>query len=67
MAALAHPALTTVRQPVERLAREAFALLLERIGGPEPVRGRRIVLGVELVERGSCRRRPAAGRNVFAA
>ncbi|KQR50861.1 hypothetical protein ASF88_16675 [Leifsonia sp. Leaf336] len=48
-AELAWPALTTVRQPVERIATEATRLLLEREAGP----GRHVLLQPELVVRDS--------------
>lgn len=46
---LSWPALTTIRQPVERISAEATRLLLERSGGP----GRHVLLQPELVARGS--------------
>jgi len=52
-AAAFYPALTTLAQPFEALARESLRLLIERINGSlaEPVR---IVLHPQLIERESC-------------
>lgn len=49
MASLAWPRLTTVRQPVERIAAEATRLLIEHESGP----GRHVLLQPELVVRDS--------------
>jgi LacI family transcriptional regulator len=51
-AELAEPALTTVRQPLSELGREAVRLLIERIDGREGS-PRRVMLPVELIVRGS--------------
>ena len=48
-AELAWPALTTIRQPVERIAAEATRLLLESAAGP----GRHVLLQPELIVRDS--------------
>ncbi|WP_432542995.1 LacI family DNA-binding transcriptional regulator [Kineococcus sp. SYSU DK002] len=50
--------LTTVRQPLVEMAEAAAAAMLERIADPDRPRVHR-VFGVELVERGSTRRRGA--------
>jgi LacI family transcriptional regulator len=57
---LVTPALTTIRQPIARLGRQAAQLAVEAIEGrrDQPVR---IVLPVELVVRGSTSRVPACG------
>lgn len=51
-AELAEPALTTVRQPLAELGREAVRLLIERIDGREGP-PRRVTLPVQLMVRGS--------------
>lgn len=51
-AELAEPALTTVRQPLEALGREAVRLLIERIDG-EAGPPRQLTLPVRLIVRGS--------------
>lgn len=48
-----YPALTTIAQPVEALARESLRLLVERIGGSRAA-PTRIVLDTQLIERESC-------------
>ena len=53
MAALSRPALTTVRQPIERMGEIAFELLLERMISDRPTTGKRIVLDVRLIQRDS--------------
>jgi LacI family transcriptional regulator len=53
MAALSRPALTTVRQPIERMGKIAFELLLERMISDQPTTGKRIVLDVRLIQRDS--------------
>lgn len=55
MGSLAGPPLTAVRQQIERMAEEAFGLLLDRVVGEEIGEGRKVVLDVELVERQSCK------------
>ena len=55
------PHLTTVRQPIGDLGREAFALLLRRIDTPNAAR-RTISLDVTFVERGSTRKRQPVSR-----
>lgn len=49
-----HPSLTTVRQPLEEMGREATRMLLEFIGNPER-QIERVDLPTSLVIRGSCR------------
>jgi LacI family transcriptional regulator len=53
LGAMAHPPLTTVRQPSRRIGEEAVALLVDRIGAPrrEP---HALMLPVSLVLRASC-------------
>ena len=55
VSAISTPPLTTVRQDIDRMAEEAFTLLLNRMTSDEPVGGRRVVFDVQLVERDSCR------------
>lgn len=50
--------LTTIRQPVAKMADEAMALLLARMDGAGPVGPRRIVLEAELVIRRTCGQNP---------
>jgi len=57
---LVTPALTTIRQPIARLGRQAAQLALDAIEGRRD-RPRRIVLPVELVIRGSTARAPVGG------
>jgi LacI family transcriptional regulator len=57
---LVTPALTTIRQPIARLGRQAAQLAVEAIEGRRD-RPERIVLPVELVVRGSTARVPADG------
>ncbi len=57
---LVTPALTTIRQPIARLGRQAAQLAVEAIEGRRD-RPKRIVLPVELVVRGSTARVPADG------
>jgi len=45
--------LTTIRQPIERMAREAVRTLLGRISGADATPARRHVFGVELIRRGT--------------
>lgn len=45
--------LTTIRQPIERMAREAVRALLGRISGTDVTPGLRHVFAVELIERGT--------------
>ena len=54
-AELMRPGITVVRQPSELLGRTAAEVLFERLaaGGPPKV-GKRTILPVELVVRGSC-------------
>jgi LacI family transcriptional regulator len=47
------PGLTTVRQPVQAMARRAVGLLVGHISGP-PLRRRTETMPVQLVRRGSC-------------
>jgi LacI family transcriptional regulator len=56
IAAAVEPALTTVRQPIERMGSMAADLLLDLLAGPlDPqVPAHRIVLPTELVVRDSC-------------
>jgi LacI family transcriptional regulator len=51
-AALVHPALTTVRQPLEQMGRVATQMLLDRLKHPEQEINR-IELPTELIIRGS--------------
>ena len=52
-AALVHPPLTTVSQPLAKMGRVATQMLLDRLNDPgKPVR--RIELPTELIIRGSC-------------
>ncbi|WP_329367615.1 LacI family transcriptional regulator [Streptomyces sp. NBC_00669] len=53
LSAMAHPPLTTVRQPSRRIGEEAVALLVDRIGAPqrEP---HALMLPVSLLLRASC-------------
>jgi LacI family transcriptional regulator len=53
-ASLVHPALTTVRQPMEQMGRSATRMLLELIADPQQQMGR-VTLPTTLVVRGSCR------------
>ena len=55
VSSLCTPALTTIRQHIEKMGQEAFVLLLERMTGDESMERRRIVLDVELAVRDSCR------------
>lgn len=55
-ATIVRPHLTTVRQPIGDLGREAFALLMRRIEAPDAAR-RTISLDVTFVERNSSRSR----------
>ncbi len=51
--AVSNPALTTVRQPIRRVGIQAVETLVDILkNGPEP--SRRIIMGTELVIRGSC-------------
>jgi len=49
---VAHPALTTARQPVDQMGQEAVAMLLRRLAEPE-LAPRRLVLGSQLIVRAS--------------
>lgn len=51
--------LTSIRQPVAKMADLAMELLMERIGGADPVEPRHIVLPAELVVRRTCGANPA--------
>ena len=52
---LIRPGITVVRQPIEDLARRAAEILFARIADPtSDAAGRRIVLPLELIVRGSC-------------
>ncbi len=55
-ASLAHPRLTTVRQPLEQMGRIAVNLLVEQIENPENFERapRRVTLATRFVERESC-------------
>ncbi len=53
LASLAHPKLTTVRQPLVQIGRVAVRLLLERLANPD-IEARRVTLATELVVRDSC-------------
>lgn len=56
-AALVHPKLTTVRQPLDQIGRVAVRMLLEQIDNPgHPPR--RVTLATRLVVRDSCASRP---------
>ncbi|HEY3368114.1 MAG TPA: LacI family DNA-binding transcriptional regulator [Symbiobacteriaceae bacterium] len=57
MAALIHPALTTVRQPAYDMGRRAMTMLHERITGGIPAAGRRHIFQPELIVRRTTRRR----------
>ena len=52
-AAHVHPALTTVRQPLEQMGRVAAQMLLDFLNNPD-ARPRRIELPTELIIRDSC-------------
>mgnify|MGYP005840669389 CR=1 FL=1 len=56
-AAMVHPQLTTVRQPLEQMGRVAVNLLIEQIESAENENppSRRVTLATRLVERESCR------------
>jgi LacI family transcriptional regulator len=56
IASMVEPALTTVRQPIERMGSMAVELLLDRLTSPssDRVPAHRIILPTELVVRGSC-------------
>ena len=52
---LIRPGITVVRQPIEDLARQATEILFARITNPaNTAAGRRVVLPLELIVRGSC-------------
>lgn len=51
--------LTSIRQPVARMAELAMDLLMERIGGANPATPRHIVLPAELIVRRTCGANPA--------
>ncbi len=52
---LMRPGITVVRQPNELLGRTGAEVLFERLtGGGRPKAGKRTILPVELVVRGSC-------------
>jgi DNA-binding LacI/PurR family transcriptional regulator len=53
LAEVASPPLTSVRQPVDRIGAELAKLLLAQLGADPPAPGERVVLGTELVVRGS--------------
>lgn len=46
------PALTSVRQPIEEMGHEMARLLIDAVGGREPV-SRRVILATELIRRAS--------------
>jgi len=52
-AALVHPALTTIRQPLETMGRVATQMLIELMHEPQKKAGR-IELPTELIVRDSC-------------
>lgn len=52
--------LTTVRQPLAEMAREAALLLLERVGASEPLPARTRIFPVSLVRRGTVAEPPAS-------
>jgi LacI family transcriptional regulator len=52
-ASLVYPKLTTVRQPLDQMGREAANILLEQIEKPEQAK-RQVTLATELVIRDSC-------------
>jgi LacI family transcriptional regulator len=52
-ASLTRPALTTIRQPLEKMGRVATQMLLDLLNNPER-KGKRIELPTELVVRDSC-------------
>jgi LacI family transcriptional regulator len=56
IASMVEPALTTVRQPIERMGSMAVELLLDILASPssDRVPAHRIILPTELVVRGSC-------------
>lgn len=61
-AALVHPPLTTVSQPLAKMGRVATQMLLDRLNDPgKPTR--RIELPTELIIRGSCRPLAPSGRS----
>lgn len=59
-AATVHPALTTVRQPLEEMGRVATQMLFANLENPNPVEERR-ALPTQLVIRHSCQERRADG------
>lgn len=61
MAGVIRPGLTTVRQPAYEMGRLAMSMLLERIRGKAPDRGRRHLFEPELILRGTTRRRESHG------
>jgi DNA-binding LacI/PurR family transcriptional regulator len=54
LSAIVHPPLTTIHQPKYEMGKAAVEILLRKIREPQPVTEHR-VLGVQLVERESCR------------
>lgn len=51
------PALTSVRQPIEEMGHEMARLLIDAVGGRDPV-VRRVILDTDLIRRASSARRP---------
>jgi DNA-binding LacI/PurR family transcriptional regulator len=60
MAATADPALTSIRQPIEDMGREMARLLLHEIRNPGGA-PRQVILGTELIVRGSSTDIPGGG------
>lgn len=54
IASYLRPALTTIRQPIERIGEKAVDLLLERVTGEAPATPRHLLMEPELVIRDSC-------------
>jgi LacI family transcriptional regulator len=54
VAAYSDPPLTTVRQPMRQVGAVATRLLIQAIEEPELTRREDLLLGTELIQRGSC-------------
>ncbi len=57
VATTVRPALTSVRQPIEEMGHEMARLLIDAVGGRDPV-VRRVILDTELIRRASSAGRP---------